>query len=815
MTLGRFDRELNLGSPTPDGPLSRALVLRQPAATRAQVAALAAEGTPQARDALLELVAAGEPARLAAEAAQSLASAPPDAAVDEALSVALGAVHGLVRIAATRALAVRRSPASAARLLERLAGDPAWICRQSALHGLAEPAGPPNWSVMIAATDPHWRVRHALVDALMAWEEAGAATAAEIDARLLDAPGPAAEGVRLYLAWRRSDRLAPLGAVPAPADPLAGFVLSDPDPMVMARDLRALSRTELRALLPWMPRLVEVDHDGVRRVALDTLRRYADTVTLAEALRWLDDPRVGAAHEAAARLLESLDLDRREELSLHLLAAPLSPARLAWALGEVGDHYPAEAAEGVLGEVVEAASSQAAVVRAALAGLWRRSPSAIARATVETFLDDPEPSVVAAALRSLDGTAPALDAARLEVLSLAPHAAVREAVLPHLATVLPARLKALARDPAMEVRLALARLLSEVAEPVSAELRALFATDRQPMIRAAALDIERAHALLRDPEQETSWLVLEAACHLAKSPIWSLQGEPGSVAEPLSSAPVLPPAEPSPPSPPRHARPLGPDGLLVSPLSISGHYGLPAEGFGRAAEAGVNLFFWEPNYQSLSAFMQSLTPRRRQELHLLAGTFEADAKGVRRDVERALRTLGIPRLTFFLVYWVRSSGRMNDEVRAELDQLVAEGLVGTWGLSSHDRGLLCDALNAGVNPLMARHSMAHRGAETAIFPAARARGVGLITFNNTCYGRLLRPHGPHPPATAADCYRYTLSFPEVATCFSAPATLAQLDENLALLDDITLTSDRIAQLRAHGDAVHAENTTFARCVRWL
>ncbi len=69
----------------------------------------------------------------------------------------------------------------------------------------------------------------------------------------------------------------------------------------------------------------------------------------------------------------------------------------------------------------------------------------------------------------------------------------------------------------------------------------------------------------------------------------------------------------------------------------------------------------------------------------------------------------------------------------------AAGKVVSFGLSTHERGLAVEALDRGWDPVMVRHSAAHRKAEAEIFPRAAALGAGLITFNATCYGRLTQP----------------------------------------------------------------------------
>jgi aryl-alcohol dehydrogenase-like predicted oxidoreductase len=294
-------------------------------------------------------------------------------------------------------------------------------------------------------------------------------------------------------------------------------------------------------------------------------------------------------------------------------------------------------------------------------------------------------------------------------------------------------------------------------------------------------------------------------------PFWNL--EPKEPWRPPSPPPA-PPAElrPARPAPPR-ARVFGPDKLLVAPLAVSGHYGLPVEGFVRAVEAGVNLLFWEPNYQTLTDFAGRLAHADRSALHFVAGTFEADGKRVQRDAERALRQLRLERLALFLVFWVQSWDRIPPDVYAALERLKREGKVAAFGLSTHSRPLALKAMDTGWNPVMVRHSAAHRGAEERIFPRAVERGTSLLTFNNTCYGRLLKPHGETPPPTAADCYRYALAQPAVSACWTAPATLEQLEENLTALFDPELPDERRQALRRHGDRVYQEDTIFRKLVR--
>lgn len=333
-----------------------------------------------------------------------------------------------------------------------------------------------------------------------------------------------------------------------------------------------------------------------------------------------------------------------------------------------------------------------------------------------------------------------------------------------------------------------------------------------PHARADSLTVEEAHRLIEQPTLETSWHVLQRAARMCKVPIWKITpAKPWVPAETREREEVM--LSLTVPIPIR-PRTLGPDGPVVSPLGLSGHYGLPVEGFVRAVESGVNLFFWEPGYATLTRFMNQLAAFDRRHVHLLGGTFEADGKRIRRDAERALRNLRVDRLAVFLLFWTRSWQRVPDDVRDTLERLRTEGKVQVYGLSTHNRTLAAEAIREGWNPVMVRHSAAHRKAETDVFPIAQERGTSIITFNNTCYGRLLdRGNDREPAFTPSDCYRFTLGTPGVSACFTAPATLEQLEENLEALRNPHLDAERRVRLLQRGEWLYREDTVFRRTIR--
>lgn len=268
-------------------------------------------------------------------------------------------------------------------------------------------------------------------------------------------------------------------------------------------------------------------------------------------------------------------------------------------------------------------------------------------------------------------------------------------------------------------------------------------------------------------------------------------------------------------------RQLGQTGLLVSPLCLSGRHELPVRSFCRALDAGVNVFFWEPTYRALTQFVQN----KRSLLHVVTGTYAADTASIVADVDRALRRLRTDYLDLFLLFWVRSPERLTEDGLSALLALKAAGKIRATGFSTHDRELAEQAVgrvgqegNADFDVLMTRHSAAHPGAEKRLFPLCQQKRIGLMTFSATSYGRLLQnqttPRGASEPRlSSADCYRYSLSQPGVATVISAPRYPSELSENLAVLADDSLSQQAADRLIARGQEVYAQSRRTNALVR--
>lgn len=396
-------------------------------------------------------------------------------------------------------------------------------------------------------------------------------------------------------------------------------------------------------------------------------------------------------------------------------------------------------------------------------------------------------------------------------------------------------------DPDPGVRAQLCRFL----DPASEEgLRGLLILSRDPAptVRAAAADpmhralhrdpkVARrlqAHASGGDPgrtkegDAAAMWLLLAGDRAGLAALLEEARASEAATPEPVHLAlPGRSPgrdAHPCAMGPPPPDRPLGRSGLLVSPLGLSGAHELQQPALAQALDAGVNLFFWEPGYINLGRFLRARR-RERERLVIVAGTFHADPAGIERDLHAALRSLRTDRIDVYLLFWARSAARLGAEAQACLSRLKEAGKVRAIGFSTHHRDLAREALRPGAawDVIMTRHSAAHPGAEEALFPAARAAGVGVLTFSALCYGRLLRrpleAREETEVPSAADCYRYSLSQPGVSACLCAPRRYRELVHDLGVLSRPTLSPAEQEALRAHGRLVHRDDRRFDLLLR--
>jgi aryl-alcohol dehydrogenase-like predicted oxidoreductase len=247
-------------------------------------------------------------------------------------------------------------------------------------------------------------------------------------------------------------------------------------------------------------------------------------------------------------------------------------------------------------------------------------------------------------------------------------------------------------------------------------------------------------------------------------------------------------------------------GRRVFRLGLAANYGIKEAGIRAAMDRGVNYFFYTFRSGELGTPLRDAIKANREGVVVATlPTLGFFGGSVRRGAERALKRLGTDYLDIFQLGWLGVTSAWTEGTIRELEHLKESGKVRAIGVSIHDReraGKL--ASDSPLDQLMIRYNAAHPGAERDIFPHLERRKPMIVAYTATSWRKLLaRPRAWEGPVmTAGDCYRFCLSSPHVDVALTAPATTAELEENLAALAKGPLDADEIAWMRKFGHAVH-------------
>jgi predicted aldo/keto reductase-like oxidoreductase len=259
---------------------------------------------------------------------------------------------------------------------------------------------------------------------------------------------------------------------------------------------------------------------------------------------------------------------------------------------------------------------------------------------------------------------------------------------------------------------------------------------------------------------------------------------------------------------------LGRTGLSVGRLGISASYGVPGEALERAFDRGVDYIYWgSRRTDSFGAGLKRLRTQR-ERFALVIQSYTRVGRLMSGSLERALRTLSFDYTDVLLL------GMWNKPVPARIldaaRKLKERGLARFLAVSTHQRTRVPQfAAERDFDVIHFRYNAAHPGAEKEIFPQLPAANrPGMVAFTATSWRQLLGkaplqgilpgahrlPKSERVP-TAADCYRYVLSRPEVDVCLTGPANAAQMEQALEALRLGPMTEDELAWMRRVGRTV--------------
>ncbi|HUG80743.1 MAG TPA: aldo/keto reductase [Bryobacterales bacterium] len=260
-------------------------------------------------------------------------------------------------------------------------------------------------------------------------------------------------------------------------------------------------------------------------------------------------------------------------------------------------------------------------------------------------------------------------------------------------------------------------------------------------------------------------------------------------------------------------------------LATRGNTHLRPEDVEHAIDRGINYLNWCGKPDGLSETIAALGPQRKGVA--VAVQFKASgADEAAKEFDSILRRLKTDYLDIATLYYVESEAEWQALIAPQgawrtLARLSEQGALRMIGLTSHQRKLAAgwaqqvdaDTGRRRLDMLMLRYNAAHRGVEQDVFPVTDALGTPVVTFTGLRWKDLLARTADDPadfaPPTAPDCYRFCLTNKSVAVALMAPGNRAELEQDLALLDDWTpLKRGEMQSIQAHGDRVRKNAREF-------
>jgi predicted aldo/keto reductase-like oxidoreductase len=255
---------------------------------------------------------------------------------------------------------------------------------------------------------------------------------------------------------------------------------------------------------------------------------------------------------------------------------------------------------------------------------------------------------------------------------------------------------------------------------------------------------------------------------------------------------------------------LGKTTLLVGRLGVASSYGAPTAAFEEAFEKGCNYFVWNTFIRGRSKEMKQaicniIKKGQREKLVIAMHSYGHNALLNNYYLRRSLKALGTDYIDVMLLGYY--SWRPSQTVLDGALRLKEKGLTRFIGMTGHNRPLFSKLEKEKFFDVFhVRYNAVHRGAEQDIFPSLDpVDKPGIVSFTATSWGQLLDPKRMpenETPPTAADCYRFVLSNPNVDVSLTGPGTLEQMRENLSVLDRGPMNDEELARMHRIGDFIY-------------
>jgi len=249
---------------------------------------------------------------------------------------------------------------------------------------------------------------------------------------------------------------------------------------------------------------------------------------------------------------------------------------------------------------------------------------------------------------------------------------------------------------------------------------------------------------------------------------------------------------------------------MVSRIGLASGFGVPSAAIEKAFhEYGVN-YFWLSFLKrgNMVRAIRNLTPKHRDNLCIKLSWPAPASLFVQNFVHRWLKKLRLDQVDLIVLQDQRKPP--SQKLIDRMNRLKDSGKLRFVGMSSHHRPLFGKIargeVKAPVDFYQVRYNAVHPGAEQHVFShLPQENRPGIEIFTATCWQKLLKPKlmpAGDRPLTAADCYRFVLSHPDVNFCVTGPSTAAQMEDNLKGLEAGPLDEEEMTRVRRIGKHIY-------------
>jgi aryl-alcohol dehydrogenase-like predicted oxidoreductase len=271
---------------------------------------------------------------------------------------------------------------------------------------------------------------------------------------------------------------------------------------------------------------------------------------------------------------------------------------------------------------------------------------------------------------------------------------------------------------------------------------------------------------------------------------------------------------------------LGRTGFSVTRLGIASSYGTDEAMVEEAVARSVNYLYWGAlRTRRMAEGIKRVARKKRDDLIIVVHTMARTVPSINRVVRKSMKRLGVDYIDVLLLGMGGYPQGPRSRLIEHADTLKDDGVIRALAISSHHR-LLFPKLeeNKHFDIFHVRYNAAHRGAETEAFNGLPKKGgPGIVSFTNTRWGSLLNPGNMPPresPPSAADCYRFVLSHPNVHVAVCGPNSMKQLMEDLTALELGPMSEEELGRMRRIGDYVYQKESPLKaqlksiKSIRW-